>query len=295
MRDHLAEIAATLEREVFGRIRLTSPAVFLVGAAPSAGSKLRDEIRNELAGRPRIPGFDVYYPEDLFEELLRGGEKGADLLELENMLAENVHAVVILLESPGAIAELGAFSNHEKLRDRLVVVVDIKHRRDRSFIMNGPINFLERKTGSKIIFHKLTDPSLPRLGADIRTAIRKVSENVTVEASVRNPIAAQHYMRMAIHVLHPITQVSLQKLVEYSGSAGSHEANRIVSTAMSILRKEGEVALGPHGYTLTDAGRERIKRLVKSEPDGRRIVKALDQIRINVMTLRFRRPKRQGV
>ncbi len=118
MPDRLTEIAEVLEKEVFQRIRLTAPAVFLVGASPSAASSLRDQVRADLAGRRRVPEFDIYYPEDLFEELLRGGEAGADLLELENQLAENVHAVVILLESPGAIAELGAFANHDRLKDR---------------------------------------------------------------------------------------------------------------------------------------------------------------------------------
>ena len=73
MRDRLGELAVTLNQEVFQRIRLTTPAVFLVGAARSAPSALRDRIKGEIAGKFRIPGFDVYYPEELFEELLQIG------------------------------------------------------------------------------------------------------------------------------------------------------------------------------------------------------------------------------
>ena len=291
MADELGTIAATLEKEVFQRITLSAPAVFLVGAARSAAATLRDQVRDELAGSLRSPRFDVYYPEDLFEELLRGGERGADLLELENLLAENVHAVVILLESPGAIAEMGAFCNHQGLRDRLVVVVDAKHRRDRSFIMLGPVSFLQRKTKSEVIFHKLGQPNLPRLGAEIRTAIRKVSGGIKVDTSLLNPVAAQHHMRVAIQVLQPVSQATLQALIQRAADVGSNDANRIVTTSLSILRREGEVALGFQGYTMTDAGKQRMKRLLETEPAGAAMIRSLDRVRIEVLSFDLRKPK----
>lgn len=290
--DRLAELASALDNQVFQRIRLTTPAVFLVGAAKFAPTSLRDQLREELAGKPRIPGFDVYYPEDLFDELLHGGEKGADLLELENILAENVHAIVIVLESPGAIAELGAFSNHDRLRNRLVVVVDKKYRRARSFVMLGPVNYLRRKTGSRVVFHDFSQPELHKLGEDVRSGVRKVSQDVVVDTSVRNPVAAQHYLRAAIHVLHPVSQATLQSLIERATHGTPEQANRIVSTSLSILQREEEVALGSDGYSLTHAGRHRLERMLRLEEAGREMRHALDRARIDVFTWRLRRPQR---
>lgn len=292
MPDRLTELAARLDQDVFQRIELRTPAVFLVGAARSAPSALRAQIREELAGKPRIPGFDVYYPEDLFEELLRGGEKGADLLELENLLAENVHAIVIVLESAGAIAELGAFANHDKLRGRLVVVVDSKYKRARSFIMLGPVSYLGRKTTSKIIYHDFKRPDLRKLGEEVRGAVRKVSKGVVVDTSVRNPVAAQHYLRAAIHVLHPVSQARLQSLIERVASGTPEQANRIVSTSLSILLREGEVALSAEGHNLTEAGRQRLRRMLQLERQGRAIAHSLDRARIDVLTWTLRHPQR---
>lgn len=291
MRDYLAEIAATLNEEVFQRIQLTRPTVFLVGAGPSTPSSLRDQIRDELAGRPRIPGFDVYYPEELFEELLRGAEPRADLLELENLLAENVHAVVIVLESEGPIAELGAFANHEKLRDRLVVIVNKRYRKARSFIMLGPIKYLRQKTRSRIVYYEPMDIDLDKLGKNIRAGVRKVSAGVTVETSVRNPVLAQHYLRAAIDVLHPIQRTTLQSLIQSVAPINATETNRIVIAALSILTREKEVALGNDGYTLTKAGRDRLGRMLKLEEHGRQISTSLDRTRINVMTWKLRRKR----
>lgn len=292
MPDRLAHLAARLDEEVFQRIELSTPAAFLVGAARSAASALRAQIREELAGKPRITGFDVYYPEDLFEELLRGGEKGADLLELENLLAENVHAIVIVLESEGAIAEFGAFANHERLRDRLIVVVNSKYRRARSFIMLGPVSYLRRKTTSKIIYHDFKRPDLRKLGEDVRGAVRKVSKGVVVDTSVRNPVAAQHYLRAAVHVLHPVSQAGLQSLIQRAAGGTPEQANRIVSTSLSILYREGEVALSAEGYSLTEAGRHRLGRMLQLERQGRAMTRSLDRARIDVLTWRLRHPQK---
>jgi hypothetical protein len=289
MADALTELAVALDQQVFQRIHLTEPTIFLVGAARSASVSLRGRIRQELAGKPRVPGFDVYYPEELFEEMLGGGDRGADLLQLENLLAESVHAVVIVLESEGAIAELGAFANHDKLKDRLVVVVDKKYRREKSFIMLGPVNYLRRRTHSEIILHPFHQPDFGRLGKDIRAAVRRVSKTVTVDTSVRNPVTAQHYLRAAIHVLNPVSQIQLKSLIERAGARSPEESDRIVATSLAILQRQREVALAGEAYILTPAGQNRLERMLLFENEGAIMASALDKARIRVLTWRLRR------
>ncbi len=289
MRNPLPQVAATLDQEVFQRLQLTTPAVFLVGAGRSAPSTLRDQIRDELVGRKWVRGFDVYYPEELFEELLWEGERHAGLLELENKLAENVHAVVIVLESEGPIAELGAFANHEKLRDRLVVIVNRRHRKSRSFIMLGPVAYLKQETRSEIIYHEPKNPDMQKLGEQIRSAVRKISKEAVVDTTVQNSIAAQHYLRAAIHVLHPVSEDVLISLVQHVGPSEHAEANRIVSTALSILRSETEVTLGNDGYELTQPGKDRLRKMLEREKYGRNISEALDKARIDILTWTIRK------
>ncbi len=66
-----------------------------------------------------------------------------DLLAFETDLAYVTAAVLIFLEAPGSIAELGAFSQIGPLRERLAVVIKSKHHRASSFIRLGPIKYLE--------------------------------------------------------------------------------------------------------------------------------------------------------
>jgi hypothetical protein len=67
----------------------------------------------------------------------------SDLLQFEEDLSHLTAAVLIFLEAPGAIAELGAFSQMSALRDRLAVVVEERYHPVSSFISLGPLKFLE--------------------------------------------------------------------------------------------------------------------------------------------------------
>ena len=66
----------------------------------------------------------------------------SDLLLFEKDLGYVTSAVVVFLESPGAIAELGAFSQIDSLSERLLVVVTDNRHPKKSFISLGPIRNL---------------------------------------------------------------------------------------------------------------------------------------------------------
>lgn len=290
---HLAEVATALEKDVFRRILLANHTVFLIGAGRSSDSTFRADVRDELQERPGIHGvFDVYYPEELFEELLWGGKQGRNLLDLEELLAKSVHSVVILLESPGAIAELGAFANHKQLQDHLVVVVEKRFRKDRSFIALGPVKYLKEDTKSQIIYHDPRNPDTKKLGSEIRTAVRRQRSEGQIDSTVNNPIAAQHYLRAAIHVLDPVRFDDLQFLIAHVTDEDTTDSEPLMHTALSILRREREVVLRGEHYSLTTRGRDRLQRLFKAEKSGREIAAALDRARVNVLSWRLRRPQR---
>lgn len=63
----------------------------------------------------------------------------AHLLELEEHLAGLSACVLLFVESPGAIAEFGAFSQMRVLKEKLIVVVEESHFDQQSFIRNGLI------------------------------------------------------------------------------------------------------------------------------------------------------------
>ena len=283
----IEEIAKLIAENVFLKMRKKGITVFLVGAARGSSNSIREAVRKELIGRRYLRWLDVYYPEELFEELL-GSSASYDLLSLENLLARSVHSVVILLESPGAIAELGAFSNHSVLRNRLVVVVDEKYRRKKSFIMVGPVRYLKNNTESRIIYHNLRKPNIDRLGMQIRSAVRSISKNVEIDKSVANPIAAQNFLLATIFVLEPIRKELLWEMVKAVQSDSLENVITIVTSALNILLREKDVILQEGKYRLTENGLEKIQKTVKLEAEGSKIRNALDEIRVMVLNSSLR-------
>lgn len=67
----------------------------------------------------------------------------SDLLLFEKDLGYLTSAVVVFLEGPGAIAELGAFSQIPSLRERLLVVVNSGEHPKDSFISLGPLRSIK--------------------------------------------------------------------------------------------------------------------------------------------------------
>ena len=75
-----------------------------------------------------------------------------DLLELEEYLAGLSVRILLFVESPGAIAELGAFALMPLLREKLIVIIERSHYKKSSFIRNGPIERLLHLKGDEKVF-----------------------------------------------------------------------------------------------------------------------------------------------
>ena len=77
----------------------------------------------------------------------------SDLLELEEYLADLCDLIFIFVESPGSIAELGAFASSTALRPKTLAILNATYAVDRTFIADGPIRRIQNG-----------DPSLVQIG-----------------------------------------------------------------------------------------------------------------------------------
>ncbi len=79
-------------------------------------------------------------------------EKSVNALSLEEWLADFSDVVIILVESFGTVAELGAFSLSPALRKKLLPILDKNYSTDESFINTGPVRWvdLDSKYGPSI-------------------------------------------------------------------------------------------------------------------------------------------------
>jgi hypothetical protein len=112
----------------------------------------------------------------------------SDLLAFETDLAHLTAAVIIFVESPGAIAELGSFSGIPALAKKLITVLRAEHYANNSFIRWGPVKFLEDRYPGTVFVYAWTsgntevDGDLPNFIGELRAFINKPSKTETFAA-----------------------------------------------------------------------------------------------------------------
>jgi hypothetical protein len=111
--------------------------VFLCGGLASTR---RDDLRAYLDGR--VPDVLTFYAEAVWA-VISAAVSPHNALELEARLAELADVCIIIVESPGTFAELGAFAMSEPLRRKLLPLLDLKHRGAASFLVTGPVRWID--------------------------------------------------------------------------------------------------------------------------------------------------------
>lgn len=106
-----------------------------------------------------FPPYEIFCPEEIQAWNVDGVFK--NLMDFESALASICSLVVIILESPGALAELGAFSQLPDLSKKLIVINSSEYHGNNSFINLGILRFIseDHATGVKTYPWTVADPS----------------------------------------------------------------------------------------------------------------------------------------
>ena len=79
------------------------------------------------------PDALVFQADDVWTRLVAFPDLSVNALAMEEKLAELADALIIIVESPGTFAELGAFSISPPLRKKLIPILDAQYEDAASF------------------------------------------------------------------------------------------------------------------------------------------------------------------
>lgn len=132
----------------------------------------------------------------------------SDLLLFEADLGYLTAAIVVFLEAPGSIAELGAFSQIESLKDRLVIVVTGDRHPIKSFISLGPLRQLEKKDRDSVCVVPAQDQTeiLNDINVINAAVLKKKASNKTKRTFT--PEDKQHQFALALDLIALIEVVT---------------------------------------------------------------------------------------
>jgi hypothetical protein len=284
----VVEIASRLQKQFLGPASTNDVSIFLCGGAAAEKQDLRRQLGTSLAGLRSKYRYSVFYPEDMFVELVLGHQK-EDLLSLENLLAKSVSTVVILLQSPGTFTELGAFSNHDLLKEKLVVVVDPKYRNSQSFINTGPIRHLLRGTTSRVLFLKMDEPNLGELVKHVAEASRSVASAHPPTRDLTNPIMCYELYLAMLYVLDPVPRKAFALIAAALRPDAEEDAQIAAETVVNGLINKGDALLVSENVVISRKG---VKSLLASPVSARRLASLkefLSALRIYALNGQLRR------
>lgn len=149
--DELAKIYADIAG-LSARFNTPFRSLFFCGGVRGDGSARPTSLRDYLC-RARGIRFraNIVFAEDA-NQLYRD-TKYSDLISFEEDIARIVSSVLVIVESPGSFAELGAFAMNDTIRASLRVIVQSKFADRESFIRFGPIQKIRNETEEAVAFY----------------------------------------------------------------------------------------------------------------------------------------------
>lgn len=285
----LKEIAIKIREDIFKPANNFKTTIFLCGGALSEKDNMRHKVSKELSNYWYRHNFNLIYPEDIFDELLSSSKYG-DLLSLEALLAESVDVIVLIPESPGSFAELGAFAHDERLRSKMICFVDDKYKKDKSFINQGPIKLVRNMHEGRIVYFNSEKPDngIKKLNS-ILLNVRKERADKTQKITL---LQVSDFLLPAIYLLEPVRKNDLIEMVGYVMSNSNFSA-QATNTGLHTLNKEGYIERSQKGYKLTSSGIKKFLQFRKLDPrvKTQKETVEIDNLRLEVLNLRYRRKK----
>lgn len=177
-------------------------------------------------------------------DVISNSENSRDVnaLALEEWLADFSDIVIILVESYGTVAELGAFSLSPSLRKKLLPILDKKFEKHSSFINTGPVMWVNKESKYK--------PSIYSDFSTILTCIPEINErlNRKLRSSVSqdnlygkyrySPKVLLFFLLYLIASLGPISDHDIieltHQIIEFRGKKNKNTIDFMLSLGIAL-------------------------------------------------------------
>ena len=108
----------------------------------------------------------------------------SDLLELEENLAHLADIIILFVESPGSIAELGAFAASDALEHKTLAVINDSLASPNSFIADGPVRRLKTNNPKYVHYFKWDSEKLHN--ADTQQEFAEIATELSAVLKARD-------------------------------------------------------------------------------------------------------------
>jgi hypothetical protein len=230
------------------------PKVFLCGGEVDIKAQIPKSLRDRLINHFAIHDEEISnscIQAENFKDYFREGAYH-DLLEFEADIAGIATLIIVCLESPGSLVELGMFCMDSSIIGKLLVVAPIEETQgEDSFIFLGPLEYIKRLDRGSVLEYPWPDKNvleyehLPMLVADIKTRLQDMQK--TQKFSEENSSHIALLIHDVIMLASPVTLTE----IEYALLAfGLTVEQKKVTRLLYLLEKIGLIAHTSYGNVI---------------------------------------------
>lgn len=225
--------------------------IFLCGKDKSDKKSLRYKFSTFLS---KEKGITLTYPEDLFEDLLEGQGRNS-LLSLETQLANSVDLIVLIPESPGSFAELGAFSMDKALAKKMLVMRMGEFKSGKSFINHGPIRLVRNYGGEIYDIPKSFDEKNPKHVKEVLGKIKSMLPSGRKKKELDNILLYSKHVLLLIFLFDNLNLLSVYRTMELIMERKFENRDNVAcKAAIHSLIRAGMINQQEGLFTITQAG-----------------------------------------
>jgi len=256
--------------------------IFLCGKDKSAKDSIRLKISELLLTDKNL---QLAYPEDLFEDVLEGQAKNS-LLDLEAHLADAVDLIVLIPESPGSFAELGAFAMKKELAAKMLVLRQSKYKSDKSFINHGPIRLVRAAKGQILDIPNILNIKDKEHTLPIIKKIKKMLPSGRQKKSIDNILMFHEHLLLIVYLFDKVTRKSIKIILgKVLGRELNIQDNIGFDAALHSLIRSSLIEKTSEEFIITESGFNDINLKYYS-------INELNKIRITIMNKQLSRHKK---
>lgn len=247
--DSLAQIS--LENS---RVVLTQPILFLCGGLVDVKSPVPLSARGALVDHLHSVGCHLAESITLAEDFKDWIHDSIyrDLLTFESDIAHISSLIIIVLESAGALAELGLFVKSKALRNKILVFVRQDHYEQNSFIRLGPLRHLEGIKETSVCAYPWDDnnlkaslaPSLKEMRDDILSAIADQDKSEAF-----NKDNEGHLSFVVYELIKTFRALKVSEIETYIHKLGLNIAREKLKRLLFLLKKFSLIDHSKRGHT----------------------------------------------
>lgn len=239
----------------------TKKVIFLCGKDKSDKNSYRAKVASFLQ---KEKSYQLAYPEDLFEDLLEG-QGGNSLLALEQQLAEAVDLIVLIPESPGSFAELGAFSMKTELARKMLILRLSKFKSGKSFINHGPIRLVKSSKGQVLdIPNDFNEKDVIHTTL-VLEKIKNMFPTKRKKKNIDNLLLFPNHILLLIYLFDKLTLASIYKVTEkIMNRKFDNKDNLACKAAIHSLNRSAFIDSKNEFYSITELGYKNITKIYYS-------------------------------